>query len=77
MLREDVVQACTAGHFAVYPVQMIDEGIALLTGQPAGERGSAGSYPVGSVNRLVEERLKRFAKVRKEAGGEGSEADVT
>ena len=77
MLREDVVQACTAGHFAVYPVQMIDEGIALLTGQPAGERGSAGSYPVGSVNRLVEERLKQFAKVRKEAGGERSEADVT
>ncbi len=76
MLRKDVVQACGAGRFAIYPVQTIDEGIALLTGRMAGERGSDGKYPAGTVNRLVEERLKAFAKARKEAGGERSEADV-
>jgi lon-related putative ATP-dependent protease len=77
MLHEDVVQACAAGRFEIYPVQTIDEGIGLLTGRPAGERGDDGSFPVGSVNRLVEERLKQFAKVRKEAGGEKSEGSVT
>ncbi len=77
MLRSDVVDACAAGRFAIYPVQTIDQGIALLTGQPAGERGGDGSYPASSVNRLVEERLKQFAKARKEAGGGKSEADVT
>lgn len=76
MLRHDVVQACAEGKFAVYPVRTIDEGITLLTGRPAGERGSDGMFPGDSVNRLVEERLKQFAKLRK-AAAEGSEADTT
>jgi len=77
MLRADVVEACAAGRFAIYPVQTIDQGIALLTGMPAGQRGDDGFYPVGSVNRAVEERLKQFAKARKEAGGGKSDSDVT
>ena len=77
MLRDDVVQACAAGRFAVYPVQTIDQGIALLTGHLAGGRESDGSYPVGSVNRRVEDRLKHFARVRKEASTGTSEADIT
>ena len=50
MLREDVVDACAAGRFAVYPVATIDEGIALLTGLPAGERGADGPIrPAASI----------------------------
>ena len=45
MLRRDVVEACAAGKFAIYPVTTIDEGIALLTGLAAGERGSDGVLP--------------------------------
>lgn len=77
MLREDVVEACTAGRFAIYPVQTIDEGIALLTGRSAGDRASDGEYPIRSVNRLVEDRLKQFAEIRKQAGIERSGSDVT
>ncbi len=77
MLRADVVEACAAGRFAIYPVETIDQGIALLSGMPAGQRGDDGAYPAGSVNRAVEERLKRFTKARKEAGGAKSDADVT
>ncbi len=77
MLRADVVEACAAGRFAIYPVQTIDQGIALLTGMPAGQRGDDGAYPAGSLNRAVEERLKQFTKARKEAGGGKSDADVT
>src|SRR5262249_49145239 len=68
MLRADVVAACAAGGFAVYPVHTIDEGIRLLTGHEAGERGTGGRYPEGSVNRLVEDRLTAFAKARQAFG---------
>ena len=47
MLRSDVVQACSAGRFAVYPIRTIDQGIQLLTGLAAGERGRDGRYPQG------------------------------
>ena len=65
MLRRDVIEACAAGQFAVYPVAAIDQGIALLSGRPAGERGPDGCYSPGSVNRLAEERLRSFAAVRR------------
>jgi lon-related putative ATP-dependent protease len=68
MLRADVVDACKAGRFAVYPIRTIDEGIQLLTGHAAGERGKDGKYPEDSVNRLVEERLATFAKARQALG---------
>ncbi|MCC6778907.1 MAG: AAA family ATPase [Hyphomicrobiales bacterium] len=65
MLRKDVVEACAAGRFGVYPVDSIDQGITLLTGVAAGSRGPDGRYPVGSINRRVEERLHAFANVRR------------
>jgi lon-related putative ATP-dependent protease len=70
MLRGDVVDACAAGRFAVYPVAHVDEGIALLTGTPAGERGADGAFTPGGVNAKVEERLRAFAQVRRSAPGE-------
>ncbi len=65
MLHNDVVKACAAGRFAIYPVATIDEGIALLTGRPAGARGADGSYPAESINRHVEDRLRAFANIRR------------
>jgi len=62
MLRHDVVEACEAGRFAIYPIETIDQGIALLTGTPAGERGPDGTFPEGSVNARVEARLEDYAK---------------
>jgi lon-related putative ATP-dependent protease len=66
MLRKDVIDACAAGRFAIYPVATIGEGLALMTGLAAGGRGADGVYPSGSINRLVEDRLRAFANVRKE-----------
>jgi predicted ATP-dependent protease len=74
MLRADVVEACAAGQFSIWPIETIDQGIALLTGKPAGERGADGLYPEGSINRAVEERLKHFAELRKKSD---SKADFT
>lgn len=65
MLRKDVTEACAARRFAVYPIATIDEGIALLTGLVAGGRDIDGTYSTGSVNRLVEDRLRAFASIRR------------
>ena len=68
MLRREVVEACAEGRFAIYPIGTIDEGLTLLTGSPAGERGADGCYPAGSVNRRVEDRLRAFAHIRQSFG---------
>ncbi|MEW8692779.1 MAG: ATP-binding protein [Candidatus Thiodiazotropha endolucinida] len=62
ILREDVVQAVKAGEFAVYPIDNIDQGIALLTGAPAGTRDENGEFPEDSVNGRVEASLIRFSE---------------
>lgn len=66
MLRQDVIDACREGRFAIYPVSAINEGMTLLTGLAAGERGACGEYPPGSINRRVEDRLRGFASIRKQ-----------
>jgi lon-related putative ATP-dependent protease len=62
MLREDVVEAVRAGQFRVYSITTVDQALELLTGVPAGERGSDGAYPPDSINGLVQARLTRFAE---------------
>jgi hypothetical protein len=61
MLREDVVEAVAAGQFHIYPVSTIDEGIAILTGLPAGQRGPDGRFPPDTVNRRVDDALRELA----------------
>jgi predicted ATP-dependent protease len=68
MLRDDVVEAARQGQFRVYTVETIDQGIELLTGRPAGERGPDGRFPEGSVNQLVEARLAGMAEVARRFG---------
>ena len=62
MLREDVVEAVRRGQFHVWAAQTVDEGIELLTGTPAGERGPDGRYPEGSVNARVAARIAEMAE---------------
>ncbi|MCB8923418.1 MAG: AAA family ATPase [Ardenticatenaceae bacterium] len=62
MLRQDVVEAVAARQFRIFPVSTIDEGIALLTGVPAGELDESGSYPADSVNGRVTARLTAFTE---------------
>ena len=66
MLREDVVAAVRDGEFRVIPVTTINEGVEILTGTPAGERGADGAFPDGSVNARVEARLRDFAERRRD-----------
>lgn len=67
MLRQDVVEAAREGKFHIYPVKTVDEGIALLTGVPAGELGD-GVYLPDSINGRVMARLALFAEKQRAAG---------
>ena len=60
MLRDDVVEAIRDGKFHIYAVKTIDEGLEILTGTEAGARGPDGSYPDGTIDHLVEKRLKEL-----------------
>ena len=71
MLRRDVVKAARAGKFRVIPVRTIDQGIEILTGHRAGKRRRSGEFPSGTLNALVESRLRDFAQTRRQF------ADVT
>ncbi len=62
MLRPDVVQAVAEEKFHIYAVQSIDQGIEVLTDVVAGTRNTAGKFPAGSINALVEQKLAQFAE---------------
>lgn len=67
MLRKEVVEAVREGIFHIYAVETVDEALELFTGLPAGERGEDGQFPEGTVNYLVDKRLRELAREAKEA----------
>jgi predicted ATP-dependent protease len=67
-LDEEVVAAVEKGMFWTYPVSSIDEGMELLTGVQAGDLLADGTYPEGSVNFLVESRLREMASILRTFG---------
>jgi hypothetical protein len=73
MLREDVVEAVSKGKFHIYPVKTIDQGIEILTGKKAGKRKADGTYPKGSINKLVDDKLKELAEGLKNFAGDKGE----
>ncbi|MDP1808895.1 MAG: ATP-binding protein [Actinomycetota bacterium] len=62
MLREDVVEAVKAGNWHIWAVNHINEGLEVLTGQPAGARLPDGTWEPNSINDLVNKRLKRLGE---------------
>jgi ATP-dependent Lon protease len=68
MLRKDVVEAVKKKRFYVYAVKTIDEGIEILTGKRAGQMKADGTYPKGTINALVNEKLKELAEGLKKFG---------
>ena len=61
-LSNEVIDAVKENKFHIYPVSTIDEGIEILTGVDAGKLDENGNYPVGSINYLVSEKLKKYAQ---------------
>jgi len=66
MLKEEVVEAVKEGKFSIYSVKTIDEGIEVLTGTKAGQRGADGAFEEGTVNYMVDKQLRDMADKLKE-----------
>lgn len=62
-LSDEIIEAVKNQKFHVYAVSTIEEGIEVLTGVPAGKKDKDGHFPAGTVNYLVYEKLKKYAKV--------------
>ena len=73
MLRKDIVQAVKEKKFHIYPVKTIDQGIEILTGAEAGERLEDGRFKEGSINDLVDKKLRELGTRIKEFEGGGEE----
>ncbi len=69
MLKEEILEAVEKGEFAIYAVETIDEGISILTGKKAGSRTKSGSFEKGSINYLVEQKLKKYAQLTHKVKG--------
>ncbi|MGE4299517.1 MAG: Lon protease family protein [Desulfovibrionaceae bacterium] len=61
MLKPEVVDAVREGRFHIWAVERVEQGIEILTGMPAGERGKNGAYPKDSLFGLVDAKLTAFA----------------
>jgi predicted ATP-dependent protease len=66
MLREDILDAVTAGKFHIWPVAKIEQGIEILTGTVAGQKNGDGKYDPGTVFALMDDRLRDMARTLKE-----------
>ena len=62
-LSDEVIEAVKKGLFHVYAISTIEEGIEVLTGVPAGRKDKNGKFPAGTVNYLVYEKLKKYARI--------------
>ena len=68
MLRRDVLDSVRVGDFSVYAVETVDQAIELLTGEDASERRPDGSYPEGSINARVDNRLREMGEAMRHFG---------
>jgi predicted ATP-dependent protease len=65
MLRDDVIDAVTAGKFHILPVTTLEEGIEILTGVKAGRRDAKGAFESDTVFARVDRRLHEMASTLK------------
>ena len=66
-LSDELVENVRRNKFHIYAISTIEEGIEILTGVPAGKKDKNGKFPLGTINYLVYEKLKKFSKVDKVA----------
>jgi predicted ATP-dependent protease len=62
MLKREVVDAVRDGRFNVWAVDLVEQGLEILTGVPAGEPDARDRYPAGTINRRVMDRLSEMSR---------------
>ena len=76
MLKDEVVEAVKKKKFHIWAVSTVDEGIEILTGKKAGKKDKKGKFPKGTINYLVDKKLREYSekflkKAKKKSGKTG------
>ncbi|MBL7005607.1 MAG: AAA family ATPase [Spirochaetia bacterium] len=66
ILPEFVIDAIKKKKFSIYPVSNIDEGMQVLASRPAGIRNAKGVFPPNTMNRIIEDKLKRLYEISRQ-----------
>jgi lon-related putative ATP-dependent protease len=77
MLRQEVVEAVRTERFHIWAVSNVDEGIEILTGIPSGQKRDDGTWPEGTVNYLIDQRLIEMAEAARRFGQEKEDGSET
>lgn len=62
ILSQEVQEAVKAGKFHIYAISTVDEGMEILTERSAGSRKPDGHFEPGTINAIVERRLREMAE---------------
>jgi len=73
MLKQEVIDAVKEGTFHIWSISTIEEGIEILTGMEAGMLQPNGTYPEGTLFRLVDDRLVELVEIVRKFGKETEE----
>ncbi|MGI6466882.1 MAG: Lon protease family protein [Sphaerochaetaceae bacterium] len=63
VLPYEIINAIEKKEFHIYPIRTIDEGMEILTDRPSGERNQKGNFPPDTLNKTIEQRLKRLYEI--------------
>lgn len=66
LLPDYVIDAMKEKKFHIYPIENIDEGMQVLSSRPSGIRNTKGIFPPNTVNRLIEEKLKKLYEISRQ-----------
>ena len=66
MLKDEIVDAVRNKKFHIYQVKTIDEGIEILTGIKAGEAKPDGTFKKGTINFMVDSKIKELSEKLRE-----------
>jgi lon-related putative ATP-dependent protease len=66
LLPDYIIDAIKERKFSIYPVENIDEGMQVLASRPAGIRNSKGSFPPNTMNRIIEDKLKKLYEISRQ-----------
>jgi predicted ATP-dependent protease len=65
MLKPKIIEAVKQNKFHIWAISNVEQGLEILTGQPAGTAGPDGCYPEDTVFAKVNNRLKILAEKAK------------
>lgn len=66
LLPDYIIDAIKERKFSIYPVENIDEGMQVLASRPAGIRNLKGSFPPNTMNRIIEDKLKKLYEISRQ-----------